>query len=68
MNLPVFDPATAYLAAGLLYLVMPLAAWVVMGNSRTLAAGVWCGGSFGLGLGSLLLSFCLLYTSDAADE
>jgi signal transduction histidine kinase len=57
MNLPVFDPATAYLAAGLLYLVMPLAAWVVMGNSRTLAAGVWCGGSFGLGLGSLLLSF-----------
>ena len=57
MNLPVFDPATAYLAAGLLYLVMPLAAWVVMGNSRTLAAGVWCGGSFALGFASLLLSF-----------
>jgi signal transduction histidine kinase len=57
MNFPVFDPATAYLAAGLLYLVMPLAAWVVMGNSRTLAAGVWCGGSFALGFASLLLSF-----------
>ena len=57
MNLPVFDPATAYLAAGLLYLVMPLAAWVVMGNSRTWAAGVWCGGSLALGLASLLLSF-----------
>lgn len=57
MNLPVFDPATAYLAAGLLYMVMPLAAWFVMGKSRTLGAGVWCGGSFGLGMASLLLSF-----------
>lgn len=57
MNLPVFDPATGYLAAGLLYLIMPVAAWVVMGQSRTLAAGVWCAGSFGLGLASLLLSF-----------
>lgn len=57
MNTPTFDPATAYLAAGFLYVIMPLAAWVVMGKSRTLAAGIWCGGSFGLGLGSLLLSF-----------
>ncbi len=57
MNVPSFDPATAYLAAGFLYVIMPLAAWVVMGKSRTLAAGLWCGGSFGLGLASLLLSF-----------
>ncbi len=57
MNLPVFDPATGYLAAGLLYVIMPLAAWVVMGQSRTLAAGIWCGGSLSLGLASLLLSF-----------
>lgn len=51
-----FDPATAYLAAGFLYVIMPLAAWVVMGKSRTLAAGVWCGGSLALGLGALLLA------------
>lgn len=57
MNAPVLDPATAYLAAGFLYVIMPLAAWVVMGKSRTLAAGVWCGGSLALGLASLLLSF-----------
>ncbi len=57
MNLPVFDPATGYLAAGLLYLIMPVAAWVVMGKSRTVAAGVWCGGSLVLGMASLLLSF-----------
>ena len=57
MNLPVFDPATAYLASGLLYVIMPLAAWVVMGKSRTMAAGVWCAGSLSLGLGALLLSF-----------
>lgn len=57
MNLPVFDPATGYLAAGLLYLIMPVAAWVVMGKSRTVAAGVWCGGSLALGIASLLLSF-----------
>lgn len=57
MNTPEFDPATAYLAAGFLYMVMPLAAWVVMGKSRTWAAGVWCSGSFALGVASLLLSF-----------
>ena len=57
MNAPSFDPATAYLVAGFLYVAMPLAAWFVMGKSRTLAAGVWCGGSLGLGLASLLLSF-----------
>lgn len=57
MNAPSFDPATAYLVAGFLYVTMPFAAWFVMGKSRTLAAGVWCGGSFGLGLASLLLSF-----------
>ncbi|WP_322991916.1 HAMP domain-containing sensor histidine kinase [Limnohabitans sp.] len=57
MNASSFDPATAYLAAGFLYVIMPLAAWVVMGKSRTLAAGIWCGGSLSLGLASLLLSF-----------
>ena len=57
MNASSFDPATAYLAAGFLYVIMPLAAWVVMGKSRTVAAGVWCGGSVSLGLASLLLSF-----------
>ncbi|WP_416547871.1 ATP-binding protein [Limnohabitans sp. DCL3] len=57
MNAPSFDPATAYLAAGFLYVIMPLAAWVVMGKSRTVAAGVWCGGSLALGMASLLLSF-----------
>ncbi len=57
MTFPVFDPATAYLVAGFLYVVMPLAGWVVMGKSRTLAAGVWCAGSVGLGIASLLLSF-----------
>lgn len=57
MNATSFDPATAYLAAGFLYVIMPLAAWVVMGKSRTVAAGIWCGGSVSLGLASLLLSF-----------
>jgi signal transduction histidine kinase len=51
-----FDPATAYLVAGFLYVVMPLAAWFVMGNGRTQAASVWCLGSMLLGVATLLLA------------
>ena len=51
-----FDPATAYLVAGFLYVVMPLAAWFVMGQGRTAAAGFWCLGSMLLGVATLLLA------------
>lgn len=51
-----FDPATAYLVAGFLYVVMPLSAWFVMGRGRTRAAGVWCLGSTLLGVATLLLA------------
>lgn len=51
-----FDPATAYLVAGILYLVMPLAAWLFMGSGRTWAANLWCLGSLLLGVGSLMLA------------
>jgi signal transduction histidine kinase len=57
MNLPVFDPATAYLVAGFLYVAMPMAAWMVLGKSRTVAASIWCLGSALFGCGSLLLAF-----------
>jgi signal transduction histidine kinase len=57
MNAPAFDPATAYLVAGLLYVAMPTAAWMVLGKSRTVAASVWCLGSLLFGCGSLLLAF-----------
>ncbi len=57
MNAPAFDPATAYLVAGFLYLAMPTAAWMVLGKSRTVAASVWCLGSVFFGCGSLLLAF-----------
>jgi len=57
MNLPVFDPATAYLGAGFLYVAMPMAAWMVLGKSRTVAASIWCLGSALFGCGSLLLAF-----------
>lgn len=52
-----FDPATAFFVAGVLYVVMPLAAWFAMGKARTIAADLWCLGSMSLGLASLLLVF-----------
>lgn len=48
----VYDIPTAYLIAGLLYLVMPAAAWVFLAGQRSSAANWWClgGGVFGVGI------------------
>lgn len=50
-----FNLPTAYLIVGLMYLVMPTVAWVVLSGLRSRAALLWCGGSALFGVGVVLL-------------
>lgn len=50
-----FDLPTAYFIAGILYMAMPVAVWVILRKDRTGAAALWCLGSlvFGVSLSML---------------
>ena len=51
-----FHLPTAYLIAGLLYLVMPMAVWLLLRSKRTVSVSVWCSGSEILGISLVLFS------------
>ena len=50
-----FDFRTALIIVGLLYLIMPTMAWVVLKEQRPNAVALWCGGGLTSGLGLLLI-------------
>ena len=47
--------STAILLAGLLYMLMPSAVWLVMNKQRTPAVVYWCVGGFLFGAGAILI-------------
>jgi signal transduction histidine kinase len=51
----VYDVPTAYVIAGLLYLVMPAVAWIFLAGQRTSATNWWCLGGELFGFGILLV-------------
>jgi signal transduction histidine kinase len=50
-----FDVPTAYLTAGFLFILVPLAAWLMLKGQGADAPAVWFGGSMALGMGFVLL-------------
>jgi len=55
-----FDVRTAFLILGLLYLLLPTVAWIVLARQRSLQVALWCGGGLLVGAGSILVG---LYNS-----
>jgi signal transduction histidine kinase len=51
----VYDIPTAYVIAGLLYLIMPAVAWIFLLGQRSSAANWWCLGGEIFGVGILLV-------------
>jgi len=49
------DIRTTYLIIGLLYLVLPVVAWIVLAGQHTRAVTYWCGGGLLGGVGLLLI-------------
>ncbi|NTV09493.1 MAG: hypothetical protein HGA47_01815, partial [Zoogloea sp.] len=49
------DIQTAYLAAGLLYVVCPLTVWMVLRGHRSLSVRLWCAGGILAGVGAFLV-------------
>lgn len=52
---PLFQLSTAYIIAGTLFLVMPLATWLTLSSERSTAIRIWSLGGCLFGLGMLLL-------------
>ena len=52
-----FDPSTAFKITGLIYLLMPLIAWVTLSRERSHKVALWCGGGFVFGIGVILIGF-----------
>ena len=51
-----FEMHTASLLVGVLYIVMPTFAWLVLGEARNRAAALWCIGGLALGIATILVS------------
>jgi signal transduction histidine kinase len=52
----VFHLPTAYLIAGLMYLLMPMAVWLFLKAQKTTSIALWCGGSEVLGASLVLFA------------
>lgn len=50
-----FDNRTAFIVIALLYVVLPLFAWLTLWAQRQRAVGLWCGGGMLTGIGFLLV-------------
>jgi PAS domain S-box-containing protein len=53
--MPDFDIQTAYLIVGMLYLIMPVTAWIILAGQHSRAVALWCGGGLMFGIGLLLI-------------
>lgn len=51
-----FNMQTALLLVGVLYIVMPVFTWIVLGEERNRAASWWCLGGLTMGVAGLLVS------------
>lgn len=51
-----FDVRTAFLILGLLYLLLPTVAWIVLAGQRSLQINLWCGGGLLIGGAAILTS------------
>ena len=51
----VFHIPTVFLVLGFLYLILPMTAWTVLSEQRSMAARLWCSGGEILGVGLLLV-------------
>lgn len=54
--MPPFDIRTAYLINGMLYLVMPIVAWIVLSGKRNQQLAYWCGGGLLVGIGLAMIA------------
>jgi C4-dicarboxylate-specific signal transduction histidine kinase len=50
-----FDNRTAFIVIALLYVVLPIFAWITLVAQRQRAVALWCGGGLLLGIGFLLV-------------
>lgn len=50
-----FDIQTAYLIVGLLYMILPVTAWIILAGQHSRAVAFWCGGGLIYGFGLLLI-------------
>lgn len=51
-----FDVRTAFFLIGILYLVMPMVAWIVMVRERNRPVHLWCLGGLAYGIGTILIA------------
>lgn len=51
-----FDVRTALLITGLLYLLMPIIAWIVLARQRSPAVALWCVGGLLIGVTAILVA------------
>jgi len=53
--MPALDVRTVFLMLGLLYLVLPTIAWVVLAKQQSRSVALWCGGGLMIGGGVILV-------------